>query len=29
MLAATEVDRTFLESEVVRLGLTTQWRQCS
>ena len=28
MLAATEVDRTFLDAEVARLGLQAQWRRC-
>jgi len=28
MLAASAVDRVFVESEVARLGLQTQWRQC-
>lgn len=28
MLAASAVDRAFVESEVARLGLQTQWRQC-
>ena len=28
MLAATEVDRAFVEAEVTRLGLHAQWREC-
>jgi hypothetical protein len=28
ILAATAVDREFLEAEVARLGLHAQWRQC-
>jgi hypothetical protein len=28
MLAATEMDQAFIESEVARLGLQAQWRQC-
>lgn len=28
MLAATKVDREFLDVEVARLGLQAQWRQC-
>lgn len=28
MIAATPIDRAFLESEVARLGLQQQWRQC-
>jgi len=28
ILAATAVDHAFVESEVTRLGLHTQWRQC-
>ncbi len=28
MLAASVVDRDFVESEVARLGLRAQWRQC-
>ena len=28
MLAASAVDRAFIETEVTRLGLQTQWRQC-
>ena len=28
MLAATTVDRKFLEAEVTRLGLHAQWRKC-
>lgn len=27
-LAASPVDRAFVESEVARLGLHAQWRQC-
>ena len=29
ILAATELDLTFVESEVARLGLQAQWRQCN
>lgn len=29
ILAATELDLTFVENEVARLGLHTQWRQCN
>jgi len=28
MLAATDVDRSFIEAEVARLGLQAQWIQC-
>jgi len=28
MLAATDVDRAFLEAEVARLGLQVEWRKC-
>lgn len=28
VLATTELDRTFIETEVARLGLGTQWREC-
>ena len=28
ILAATKLDLTFVESEVARLGLLAQWRQC-
>jgi hypothetical protein len=28
ILAASEVDRAFIETEVARLGLNVQWRQC-
>ena len=28
ILAASAVDRVFVEAEVARLGLQTQWRQC-
>jgi hypothetical protein len=28
MLAATAVDRSFIEAEVARLGLHTQWQSC-
>jgi hypothetical protein len=28
ILAASAVDRAFVETEVARLGLSTQWRQC-
>ena len=28
ILAATHIDLTFVESEVARLGLQVQWRQC-
>lgn len=28
ILAASAVDRAFVEAEVARLGLQTQWRQC-
>lgn len=28
MLAATELDRMFLDAEVARLGLQAQWRRC-
>ena len=29
ILAATELDSNFVDSEVVRLGLQAQWRQCN
>ena len=29
MVAATPIDRAFLETEVARLGLQEQWRRCS
>ena len=28
MLAATDVDRAFLDAEIARLGLQAQWRRC-
>lgn len=28
VLAATEVDRSFIEAEVMRLGLRAQWSRC-
>lgn len=28
MLAATDVDRAFLDAEVARLGLQIEWRKC-
>jgi len=28
ILVASTVDRTFVESEVARLGLHAQWREC-
>jgi hypothetical protein len=28
ILAATAVDRAFVEAEAARLGLASQWRQC-
>jgi hypothetical protein len=28
VLAATEVDRSFIETEVTRLGLQAQWNRC-
>ena len=29
ILAATELDLKFVESEVARLGLQAQWRKCN
>jgi len=29
MLAATDVDRAFMETEIARLGLQAQWQQCA
>jgi hypothetical protein len=29
ILAATELDLTFVEREVARLGLQAQWRECN
>jgi hypothetical protein len=28
VLAATEVDRAFLDSEIERMGLAAEWRRC-